>query len=103
MSILDEIHEAYTVWYEQEYPNARPLKRSATEDMLMDGWQSALPDYKAIDTYSDEIGEQCYSIFQWKGKYYKMPYSYKSHYGSEYHGCEIREVTPEQRTITVYN
>lgn len=46
----------------------------------------------------------CYRVFKWKGKIYKMEYSYSRHEGNYMDGAidSIREVKPIEKTITVY-
>jgi len=48
--------------------------------------------------------EDCYGIIKFKDKYYKTEWRYFSHYGFDYCGAMsyIKEVTPKQKTITVY-
>lgn len=62
-------------------------------------------DYNEVDSYGGEdCGSTYYRVycFQSKGEkvYIKFNGWYASHYGSEYRDFEI--VTPQQRTITVY-
>ena len=47
--------------------------------------------------------EECHSVFKWKDKYYRTEYSYYSYHGYENVSMDnIWEVTPKQKTITVY-
>lgn len=41
-------------------------------------------------------------VFIYKGDYYGLDYSYKSHYGNEYYGSNIYRVTPQEITKTIY-
>lgn len=62
------------------------------------------PDYEHIETSSDEVGESCYAIFKWKGKFYRVNYSYQSHYGINYYGdgSDVYEVHPKKVEVTKY-
>lgn len=44
----------------------------------------------------------CYCIFEWKGKTYRVVYSYSSYDGCSYCGAEPVEVKPVEKTVTVY-
>ena len=48
--------------------------------------------------------EHCYGVFKLKDKVYKAEYSYYSYHGDNYDDIEstLREVTPVQKTITVW-
>jgi hypothetical protein len=48
--------------------------------------------------------EYCYGIFKLKGKIYKAEYSYYSHHGHDYDEIldTLKEVTPKEKLITVY-
>jgi len=46
--------------------------------------------------------EWCHSVFKFGDTVYKINYGYRSHYGYDFQGAEIREVKPVQKTITVY-
>lgn len=48
--------------------------------------------------------EDCYGVIKFKDKYYKTEWKYYSHNGFDFCGAKyyIREVTPKQKTITVY-
>ena len=62
-----------------------------------------LPSYKFIETING-FGETHWTVFSWKGKYYKVKYSHTSHVGASYYGdgSEIEEVVPKQVMTTVY-
>ena len=62
-----------------------------------------LPSYKFIETLYG-YGEEHWTVFMWKGKYYKVKYIHKSHYGDDYYGdgSEIKEVTPKNVSVTIY-
>lgn len=49
-------------------------------------------------------GEYCYGIIKFKGKHYKAEWQYYSYNGCEYDDIEssIVEVTPKQKTVTVF-
>jgi hypothetical protein len=48
--------------------------------------------------------EYCYAVFSYEGKAYKAEFSYYSYQGCDYDNFadSIREVTPKQKTVTVY-
>ena len=62
-----------------------------------------LPSYKFIETING-FGETHWTVFSWKGKYYKVQYNHRSHEGASYYrdGSEIKEVFPKQVEVTVY-
>lgn len=62
------------------------------------------PDYEHIETSSDEVGEACYTVFKWKEKFYRVNYSYQSHYGTNYYGdgSDVYEVHPKKVEVTKY-
>lgn len=47
-------------------------------------------------------GESCYSIIKAGDKFFKVTYSYYSHYGFETDDADIFEVTPQEKLVTVY-
>ncbi len=47
--------------------------------------------------------EYCETVFKLNETYYKMEYSYYSHHGYDFDNVSISEVTPSQKTITVYS
>ena len=49
-------------------------------------------------------GEYCYGVIKFQDKYYKADWSYYSYDGCDYDYIEdtIREVTPVEKTITVF-
>lgn len=56
------------------------------------------------ETGGDGSGEYCYAIFSWKGKTYKIEFSYYSHYGNNFDDVEstIKEVRPVEKLVTVW-
>lgn len=46
--------------------------------------------------------EHCELVFKWKGRVYKLTYSYYSHRGYDFDYARMYEVAPVQKTITVY-
>lgn len=48
--------------------------------------------------------EDCEGVFKWKGKFYHTCWEYYSHEGTRHDCCDhyLSEVTPSQKTITVY-
>jgi len=46
--------------------------------------------------------EDCYTVFNIDGVFYKVLYSYYSHYGYELDYATVQKVTPKKQTITVY-
>ena len=63
-------------------------------------------DYKLIESEGGHEGggEYCYGIIKFQGKFYKAEWQYYSYNGCEYDYIEetIKEVTPVEKTITVY-
>ena len=56
------------------------------------------------ETGGEGEAEYCYVVFSYEGKIYKAEFSYYSHEGCDYDNFaeSIREVTPSQKTVTVY-
>lgn len=47
--------------------------------------------------------EDCYAVFQWEDKYYRVDYNYYSYHGYENLDMEnLYEVFPQERTVTFY-
>lgn len=70
-----------------------------------DFMQSIDASYSEVDSYGGEdCGSTYYRVYCFQSKdekvYIKFNGWYASHYGSEYRDFEI--VTPQQRTVTVY-
>lgn len=102
--ILGDIQEAFEKGF-IENRGTKPKNSSQIIEFIMDNLNIPyIEGHEAVCTYSDEIGEQCYAIFIWKGKYYKMPFNYRSHWGSEYNGngLDVLEVVPKKEVVTVY-
>lgn len=111
--VLAEMLPVY-IKYRKDYQEANgraysPSVEKADSDLVdfvlcgVSGYKS-FGDYERIDDYSNEIGEAAFVIFKWKDKTYKMPYSYKSHYGADYYGdgSDIVEVTPKVVETTIW-
>lgn len=62
--------------------------------------------YKLIegDFGGEGEGEYCYAVISFQGKFYKGEYSYYSYNGCDFDNLcnSIREVTPKEKTVTVY-
>lgn len=75
------------------------------EENLVDGWGD-LP--KGAEHITQEGGgeggaEDCYAVFKWKDKYYRVDYNYYSYHGYDNLDMEnIYEVFPQERTVTFY-
>lgn len=63
-------------------------------------------DYQFIDNEGGGEGgtEYCFGVFKWKGHYFKAEWSYYSYDGYNIDGIfnTLKEVTPKEKTITVY-
>ena len=46
--------------------------------------------------------EYCYSVFEIDDTYYKVEYSYYSHYGFDTNHAQVSIVSPKEKTIIVY-
>ena len=106
---LSDMFQGYLKYQEltlTKYPKYKPrLNIDGLCDFILDHYSPEdFPDYKHVESYSDDIGEQCYSVFTWKDKYYRMPYSYRSHEGSSYwgDGSDIHEVKPVTKEVRVW-
>lgn len=99
-------YQEYQKRLQVKYPNRKETSSigNLCEFLIYEYSPEDFPDYKHIESYSDEIGESCYSIFTWKGKYYRIPYSHRSHEGSSYwgDGSDIREVKPVVKEVRVW-
>lgn len=56
------------------------------------------------DTGGEGSGSYCYVIFSWKGRTYKIEFSYYSYEGNNFDDVEetIKEVKPVEKLITVW-
>jgi len=63
-----------------------------------------VPGFKFLEQHGGGEGgaEDCYSVFQYKDKYYKVFYSYYSYHGYSVDRYEVCEVKPVEKLITVY-
>jgi len=63
-------------------------------------------EYKHIEQEGGGEGgaEDCHTVFKVKGKFFRVDYSYYSHYGSNYDNIvnSLTEVFPKEVTVTVY-
>lgn len=63
-------------------------------------------EYEHLDQNGGGEGgsEYCYGVFKLRGKIYKAEYSYYSYHGADYDDIlnTLREVTPKEKTIIVY-
>ena len=48
-------------------------------------------------------GEYCYLVLKYEDIFYKISYNYYSYNGYEYDNAMVKQVTPSQKTITVYD
>lgn len=106
---LADMYQEYVIFRSEhlaKYPKSKI--KIGFEDLckiILDNYSpNDLPDYKHIESYSDEIGESCYSVFSWKGVYYRIPYSYRSHEGIYYYGngSDIEKVEPVMKQVRVW-
>lgn len=101
MNITDTLFDYFSnnsIWAER-------LMRGVSSTPVTDFMESINAVYNEVDAYGGEdCGSTYYRVycFQSKGEkvYIKFNGWYASHYGSEYQDFEI--VTPQQRTVTVY-
>lgn len=74
------------------------------QELILEG-RNKPKDYKFITQEGGGEGgsEDCYAVFQWKDKYYRVDYNYYSYNGYENLDMEdIYEVFPQERTVTFY-
>lgn len=72
---------------------------------LVDGWGRLPKGAKHIEQDGGGEGgsEDCYAVFQWKDKFYRVDYNYYSYVGYEnLHSENIYEVKPVEKTVTFY-
>ena len=94
-----EIMEAYSAWSTSKYP------LNDFEDLVYDmDYIKGFPDFEFIEQEGGGEGgaEYCYTVFKWKGTFYKVTYNYYSHHGFDFDCSEIYRVTPKEKTVTVY-
>jgi len=102
------INEMMAVLGDDTYPRDEFISELLAEGYLSGDDEKKLTEagFKYIKQEGGGEGgsEYCYSIFEWKGQAYKMEYSYYSHYGYDFDNAEssISEVTPIEKTVTVY-
>jgi hypothetical protein len=77
-----------TAYWSDKYVWVRPSEVGA-EHVLQEGGYEGGSEY-------------CETIFKWKGKIYKMTYSYYSYHGFDVDCASLHEVEPVQKTVTVY-
>ncbi len=101
--ILNEMWNEYQIGHYAEYV-VQPREHQLIGMLIQDYSPYWFTNYKFIESYSDEIGELCYSVFTWKDKYYRIPYSHRSHEGSDYwgNGSDIQEVKPVVKEVRVW-
>ena len=94
-----EIMAAYYTATTDKYPH-RSFQDLVTE---MD-YIKNIPELEFVDEDGGGEGgaEDCYTVFKWKGDFYKITYNYYSYHGYEFDCSEIYRVTPKEKTITVY-
>ena len=106
--IFNDIWETIQELEEFKNDTYRPDEDEFLSDGLAEGnVYKSLEDFEHIEQEGGGEGgtEWCHSVFKWKGKYYMMNYSYYSHNGCEFDGAidGIQEVTPTEKTVTVYS
>ena len=72
---------------------------------LVDNWGGLPKDAQHItqDEGGEGGSEDCYAVFSWKGRYYRVDYNYYSYVGYENLEMEnIYEVFPKERVVTFY-
>ena len=96
---FEDISEQIEGWPEYRSPGYLAFRDYFEAQLEIQGYK-----YLDGDTSGEGGGEYCYGVFELKGKTYKAEYAYYSHNGHEYDGIEdtLREVTPVQKTITVW-
>ena len=88
-----------------EYYDGDMSLRLLFEDNLVDGWGYLPKGAKHIEQDGGGEGgsEDCYAVFQWKDRYYRVDYNYYSYHGYENLDMEnIYEVFLKERTVTFY-
>ena len=74
---------------------------------FLKGYSHSLPEVDRVKFIEREGGgeggaEDCESIIQVDGTFYKITYSYRSHYGFDWDYPEVYVVKPVERTVTFY-
>lgn len=105
---LSELYQQYLTYNETLDKTKRyyskPSYENFCEILISDYTPCWLTNFEHIEQHSDNIGEGCYSVFKFKDNYYRIPYSYKSHCGSDYYGdgSDIRRVNPVVKEVRVW-
>ena len=99
------LHDTLFDYFSNNEQVAERFMRGYAPEQAVDFMESIDAVYDEVDSYGGEdCGSTYYRVycFQSNGEkvYIKFNGWYASHYGSEYRDFEI--VTPQQRTITVY-
>ena len=71
---------------------------------LLYGWIEPFEGVEFIEQEGGDEGggEDCYTVLKVGGVFYKITYSYYSHYGVDLDYASVYIVTPQEKTITVY-
>lgn len=79
-------------------------RRQKQNSLLEKAKQSFGYEHVTGEGGSEGGGEYCYGVITFQDKYYKAEWSYYSYNGCDYDYIEdtIREVTPREKTITIY-
>lgn len=97
--------DSHRFWYIDEYNEDGTIdfdSNSCLWDELTE--LSTFGDFKRIEQEGggEGEGEYCHFVFSWKGQLYKLVYSYYSHEGCNFDGCDLYEVEAKEKVITVY-
>lgn len=89
------------------YDASEPILALFTEDYIMpeDIKDEINHEIMEIEGGGEGEGEHCYSVIRVGDKFFKAEWSYYSYNGCDfdYINDTIKEVTPSEKTITVYN
>lgn len=97
----------YTIFDGDEYPEHEEYSWRENDKIkeLLEGINTCFGfEHIECEGGGEGEGEYCYGVIRLGDMYYKAEWSYYSYNGYEYDYIEdtIKEVTPKQKTITVY-
>ena len=94
-----EVMDAYYAITTHKYPYDN--FNNLVPDMY---YVKGIPNFEFVEQEGGGEGgaEYCYTVFKWKGDFYKIIYSYSSYGGYDYDYSQIYRVTPKEKTVTVY-
>lgn len=72
------------------------------DEVILDGFEDIGVKLVGQDGGGEGGAEDCYSVLEIDGVFYKVFYSYYSHHGYEFDYASVKVVTPKEKLVTVY-